>query len=96
MGRLVTDRSKPRESVWYRFSRGRFHCPECNVELRPITQPAGYILQALMIAVAAGLLLSFYEIKGRPLAIATAFGISIILLLASFCSKWGFRYSVAT
>jgi hypothetical protein len=98
MCRFVTSRSKPRGAAWSRFSRTGFHCPDCNVELRPITQPAGHILQALMIVVAAGLLLALNAITGHPwlLALAIALGISLILVLALFCSKFGFRYSVAT
>jgi hypothetical protein len=99
MGRLVTNRSRSRSVAWYRFSRTRFYCPECNVELQPITRAIGYFLQGLMIVVATSLLLLFNVTAGRHpwvLALTIGCGISLILVLALVCTKWGFRYSIAS
>jgi hypothetical protein len=99
MGRLVINRLKPSDVAWYRFARTRFHCPHCNVELRPFTRASGYFLQALIIVLALGSFLLFTGAEGRrPWLLALAVGsvISLIAVLGLVCAQWGFGYSIAS
>jgi hypothetical protein len=62
-------------------------------------RPTGYFLQALMIVVVASSLPLFYVSAGRHpwlMALTAGGAISLILVLASLCAKWGFRYSIAS
>jgi predicted RNA-binding Zn-ribbon protein involved in translation (DUF1610 family) len=95
IGRPVVDRSRVPQLAWYRFSRTRFRCPECGVELRPITRHTGYVLQALILivfaicggAAATGELDNFWTIA------LIVSGVVAIVILGAACGRYGFDYT---
>ena len=98
MGRLVASRSKQPGARWYQFSPTRFHCPKCDVEVRSITRPVGYVLQVLIVvAVAASVLFVKQLAFGSLWFFAVALGglCLLVVLLALCCTRWGFSYSLA-
>jgi hypothetical protein len=100
MGRLRTDRTQRSDQAWYQLSRPRFYCPECGVEVRPIVQPMGYLLQGLGLAVAvvAVSLWGFYGATWRVwIAVAVACGMLVLMaILGWLAQRGGFRYALAT
>ena len=93
IGRVLSDH--PKSGVkWYRFAPPTFRCPTCLTAVNPVTRPAGYTLQALIVLLVFGMVfVMIWPSAGVELFMAAfAGGGVLMLLLAVACSRFGFNY----
>ncbi len=93
IGRVRSDH--PKSGVkWYRFAPRTFRCPTCLTAVNPVTRPAGYALQALIVLLVFGMqFVMIWPSAGVELFVAVfAGGGVLMLLLAVACSRFGFNY----
>jgi hypothetical protein len=79
---------------WYRLAPRTFRCPTCLTAVAPLTRPAGYALQTLIVVLALGLQLVVIwpGVGTEQFVLVCAGGGVSILLLAVVCSRFGFDY----
>ena len=98
IGRVRVDYAN-RHVKWYRWAAPTFRCPKCQAAVKPVTRPAGYILQALVGAVAFGAMLFVVispEFDFKLEALALVGWLALIPLLAMACSRFGFDYRMSS
>ena len=96
--RICVRHSRRPGLAWYRYSAARYFCPNCDVELRRVVQPAGYAVYTLM-TIASGVYILFLFLHPSVLLrkgfSATAGLLALNYALSAAYIKWGYGYSVA-
>ena len=93
IGRVRSDHPKS-GFKWYRLAPRTFRCPTCLTAVNPVTRPAGYALQALIVLLVFGMqFVMIWPGAGVELFVAVFAGGGVLMvLLAVACSRFGFNY----